>query len=80
MWSSSTVQQPLDLKKATDRLMDIVAVSDLAKSLGELEMARRDSKDLIPGNILFISSVLDDAVCDLLDMISDEESRIRQAA
>jgi hypothetical protein len=72
----------LDIDRTNERLMKIVAMSDLLGDLGRLEMAStvRDADDLLPSHLEFIHSVLDDTVGDLLDMISDEEHRRKQEA
>jgi hypothetical protein len=72
----------LDLEKVNELLMKIVSYSNLANDLGNLEMnnEKRESDDLLPSHINLIGNAIDDAACDLLDMIENEERRIRQAA
>jgi hypothetical protein len=72
----------LDLEKVNELLMKIVSYSNLANDLGNLEMnnEKRESDDLLPSHIHLIGNAIDDAACDLLDMIENEERRIRQAA
>jgi hypothetical protein len=73
---------PLDLEKVNERLMKIITYSDLARNLGDLEMSNeeRSGDDLLPFHLKLIGSAVDDTTCDLLEMIENEERRLRQAA
>jgi hypothetical protein len=82
MWRSWTVQQPLDLEKAEERLMKIISLSELLEDLGRLE-ANNDADVGKPGHFLpyhlqLIGSIVSDVACDLLDMIEIEGKRRRQ--
>jgi len=73
---------PLSLKKVNELLMKIISYSELANNLGNLETSNeeRDSADLLPFHLKLIGSAIDDAAGDLLNMIENEERRLRQAA
>lgn len=77
--SATVVSLPMDLDKANERLMKIVAISDLLEDLGRLEMnADEDAGKeghLLPFHLQLIGSTLSDVACDLLDMVSAEEHR-----
>jgi hypothetical protein len=71
------VRPVIDTVLAFELLLKIVAANDLSGNLARLEMSNglRDGGDLLPLNMEFIHTAIDDTLGDLLDMIETEERR-----
>jgi hypothetical protein len=84
MWSPRTKPlplPPLDLRKVNERLMKVVAATDLLKDLATAEMNSNEDAgkpgELLSYHLQFVGSVLEDTTSDLLNMIENEERRLR---